>query len=201
MPEPTGGAAQVLTADDLVAATGGTLLRRSERPVRGGAVDSRAGRARLAVRGAAWRAHRRPPIPRRGGVVGGHGAPDLAGPRSGHRRGPARRARRCDDRPRARHAARAPGRRGGVADAVRSARGRRHRLDRQDLDEGGDQRRPGRTLADAQERGQPEQRGRLAADRPAARAGARGRRPRDGHVRRRGDPRARARSAVRASAW
>ena len=41
MPEPTGGAAQVLTADDLVAATGGTLLRRSERPVRGGAVDSR----------------------------------------------------------------------------------------------------------------------------------------------------------------
>jgi UDP-N-acetylmuramoyl-tripeptide--D-alanyl-D-alanine ligase len=29
------------TADDLVAATGGTLLRRSARPVRGGAVDSR----------------------------------------------------------------------------------------------------------------------------------------------------------------
>src|SRR6185503_19935821 len=28
-------------ADDLVAATGGTLLRRSDRPVRGGAVDSR----------------------------------------------------------------------------------------------------------------------------------------------------------------
>ena len=30
-----------MTADDLVAATGGRLLRRSERPVRGGAVDSR----------------------------------------------------------------------------------------------------------------------------------------------------------------
>ncbi len=30
-----------LTADELVAATGGTLLRRSARPVRGGAVDSR----------------------------------------------------------------------------------------------------------------------------------------------------------------
>jgi len=30
-----------LTADDLAAATGGTLLRRSERPVRGGVVDSR----------------------------------------------------------------------------------------------------------------------------------------------------------------
>ena len=41
MPEPNGGAAVVLTADDLVAATGGTLLRRSDRPVRGGAVDSR----------------------------------------------------------------------------------------------------------------------------------------------------------------
>jgi UDP-N-acetylmuramoyl-tripeptide--D-alanyl-D-alanine ligase len=31
----------VLTADDLLAATGGVLLRRSERPVRGAAVDSR----------------------------------------------------------------------------------------------------------------------------------------------------------------
>ncbi len=30
-----------LTADDIVAATGGTLLRRSARPIRGGAVDSR----------------------------------------------------------------------------------------------------------------------------------------------------------------
>ncbi len=30
-----------LTADDLVAATGGVLLRRSDRPIRGGAVDSR----------------------------------------------------------------------------------------------------------------------------------------------------------------
>jgi UDP-N-acetylmuramoyl-tripeptide--D-alanyl-D-alanine ligase len=30
-----------MTADDLVAATGGTLLRRSDRPIRGGAVDSR----------------------------------------------------------------------------------------------------------------------------------------------------------------
>ncbi|MEO5965827.1 MAG: UDP-N-acetylmuramoyl-tripeptide--D-alanyl-D-alanine ligase [Candidatus Limnocylindrales bacterium] len=30
-----------LTADDLVAATGGSLLRRSDRPIRGGAVDSR----------------------------------------------------------------------------------------------------------------------------------------------------------------
>ncbi len=30
-----------LTAEDLVAATGGTLLRRSDRPIRGGAVDSR----------------------------------------------------------------------------------------------------------------------------------------------------------------
>ena len=31
-----------LTADELVAITGGTLLTRSERPIRGGAVDSRA---------------------------------------------------------------------------------------------------------------------------------------------------------------
>jgi UDP-N-acetylmuramoyl-tripeptide--D-alanyl-D-alanine ligase len=30
-----------LTADDLIAATGGTLLHRSQRPIRGGAVDSR----------------------------------------------------------------------------------------------------------------------------------------------------------------
>lgn len=35
------GPAPALTVDELVAATGGELLRRSERPVRGGAVDSR----------------------------------------------------------------------------------------------------------------------------------------------------------------
>ena len=35
------GAAPALTAEDLAAATGGTLLRRGARPVRGGAVDSR----------------------------------------------------------------------------------------------------------------------------------------------------------------
>ncbi|HET7726574.1 MAG TPA: UDP-N-acetylmuramoyl-tripeptide--D-alanyl-D-alanine ligase [Candidatus Limnocylindrales bacterium] len=34
-------AADALTADDLVSATGGTLVRQSERPVRGAAVDSR----------------------------------------------------------------------------------------------------------------------------------------------------------------
>ena len=39
--DPDPSPAAPLTADDLVAATGGTLLRRSDRPVRGGAVDSR----------------------------------------------------------------------------------------------------------------------------------------------------------------
>ena len=37
----TTGPQPALTADDLVAATGGRLLRRSDRPIRGGAVDSR----------------------------------------------------------------------------------------------------------------------------------------------------------------
>ena len=36
--DPDGG----LTSDELVAITGGTVLARSERPIRGGAVDSRA---------------------------------------------------------------------------------------------------------------------------------------------------------------
>ena len=48
-----------------------------------------------------------------------------------------------------------------------------------------------RRLRHAPHRGQPEQRGRPAADRAAARARARRRGPRDGHVRRRRDPRAR----------
>lgn len=38
---PTGGDGPTLTADELVALTGGRLLARSDRPVRGGAVDSR----------------------------------------------------------------------------------------------------------------------------------------------------------------
>ena len=37
----TAATAPVMTAEDLVAATGGTVLRRSDRPIRGGAVDSR----------------------------------------------------------------------------------------------------------------------------------------------------------------
>jgi UDP-N-acetylmuramoyl-tripeptide--D-alanyl-D-alanine ligase len=40
-PVTTHGGSPALTAEDLVAATGGTLVRRSGRPVRGGAVDSR----------------------------------------------------------------------------------------------------------------------------------------------------------------
>ena len=46
-----------------------------------------------------------------------------------------------------------------------------------------------RPLQDAPDRGQPEQRGGPAAHRPAPRPGARGGGPRDGHVRRRRDPR------------
>ena len=41
VPDPPDGVGPCLTADDLVAATGGTLLRRSARRVVGGAVDSR----------------------------------------------------------------------------------------------------------------------------------------------------------------
>jgi UDP-N-acetylmuramoyl-tripeptide--D-alanyl-D-alanine ligase len=40
-PAPGQGAALALTADDLVRLTGGRLLARSDRPIRGGAVDSR----------------------------------------------------------------------------------------------------------------------------------------------------------------
>jgi UDP-N-acetylmuramoyl-tripeptide--D-alanyl-D-alanine ligase len=40
-PDPHRSAAPALTADDLVAATGGRLVARSDRPIRGGAVDSR----------------------------------------------------------------------------------------------------------------------------------------------------------------
>ena len=40
-PEPSGGPGPALTADDLVRLTGGRLMARSERPVRGAAVDSR----------------------------------------------------------------------------------------------------------------------------------------------------------------
>ncbi len=39
--DPGAGPDPAMTADDLVAATGGTLLRRSARPIRGAAVDSR----------------------------------------------------------------------------------------------------------------------------------------------------------------
>ena len=39
--DPGAGPSPAMTADDLVAATGGTLLRRSARPIRGAAVDSR----------------------------------------------------------------------------------------------------------------------------------------------------------------
>lgn len=41
-PRRSSSVPDALTADDLVAATGGTLVRRSERPIRGAAVDSRA---------------------------------------------------------------------------------------------------------------------------------------------------------------
>ena len=62
-----------LSADDLVAATGGRLLRRSARPVRGGAVDSRAvtpGALFVALRASgptdiATSTRRLPPAPRR----------------------------------------------------------------------------------------------------------------------------------------
>ena len=40
-PVPAGGSGPTLTADDLVRLTGGRLLARSERPIRGAAVDSR----------------------------------------------------------------------------------------------------------------------------------------------------------------
>jgi UDP-N-acetylmuramoyl-tripeptide--D-alanyl-D-alanine ligase len=40
-PDPDRSPAPALTADDLVAATGGRLVARSDRPIRGGAVDSR----------------------------------------------------------------------------------------------------------------------------------------------------------------
>ena len=40
-PPPVGPAAPALTSDDLVQLTGGRLLARSDRPIRGAAVDSR----------------------------------------------------------------------------------------------------------------------------------------------------------------
>jgi UDP-N-acetylmuramoyl-tripeptide--D-alanyl-D-alanine ligase len=55
------GPQPALTADDLVAATGGRLLRRSDRPIRGGAVDSRrvvSGNLFAALRGERTDGHR-----------------------------------------------------------------------------------------------------------------------------------------------
>ena len=129
------------------------------------------------VRGAAGRTHRRPPPPRRRRRPRSRRAPRHAAAR----RPPPRRRRH--DRPC-----------GGRLAALGASRRRwRRRFDplvvgitgehRQDVDEGGGGDRPRRRPKDAQERGQPEQRDRAAADAAAARPGARGRRPRDGHVR------------------
>ena len=65
-PAPSDAAAPALTADDLLRHTGGRLLARSSRPIRGGAVDSRLVAPGQAVRRASRRAHRRSRSPARG---------------------------------------------------------------------------------------------------------------------------------------
>ena len=157
---------------------------RSDRPIRGAAVDSRLVRpgscsspcpasAPTATASSPTRSSvaRRPLLVTRG--------------RSDEPGG----ARRRDDRARRRRAGGPRRGRGRLAPPVRPARRRRHRQHRQDVDEGGGRRGPRRRPADAPERGQPEQRDRAAADAPAPRPGARRGGARDGHVRRRRDRR------------
>ena len=173
-----------LTADDLVRLTGGRLLTRSDRPVRGGSVDSRAvrpGNLFVALPGERTDGHDH--LARRGRRRRRRAArhPPARGPGG---------ARRRDRDPRRRRHRRARRGRGRLASPVRPARGRDHRQHRQDLDQGGGRGGPRptrfRTLRSA---GQPEQRDRPAADAPRARSRARGGRPRDGDVRRRRDRR------------
>ncbi len=181
------------TAEDLAAATGGRLLRRSDRPIRGAAVDSRLvepGQLFVALAGERTDGHRylaeaaaagaaallvgRPPDADAGER---RSTPSATSPSS------------CVADPlRALHADRgglalAGSTRWSSASPAASPRPR--------------PRRPSRAcssgrLRHAPHRGQPEQRDRPAADGAAARARARRRGPRDGHVRRRRDPRARA---------
>ena len=183
-PAPGAVPAPALTADDLVRLTGGRLLARSDRPIRGAAVDSRLVAPGQAVRGPARRADRRPRLRRRRGRARRGGRHRRPGPSPTRRPlGDVTVVRVADAAGRARRG------RGRLAAPVRPARRRRHREHRQDLDQGGGRGRPRAPLPDAAQRGQPEQRDRPAADRPAPRPGARGGGPRDGHVRRRRDRR------------
>ena len=181
--------APALTPRTSSRATGGTLLRRSDRPIRGGAVDSRLVEPRQPVRRPAGRAHRRPPLPRRGGAA--------------RRGGPARRPRADADAASRRSTPSATSPSSSSPDPLRGlhaiAAAWRRRFDPLVIGITGSIAKTSTKEAvagvlsggcDAAHGGQPEQRGRPAADRAAARARARGRGPRDGHVRRRRDPRA-----------
>ena len=172
-----------LTAEDLVAATGGALLRRSDRPVRGGAVDSRLvtpGCLFVALPGERTDGHR---FLAAATAAGAARAPRQQAARG---RGPGR-ARRRHRGPGVGRPGGSPGGRGRVAQPLRPPRRRHHGQRRQDLHEGRHGRGPGRRHGDPPDGGQPEQRGRPPAHAPASRAGAPGGRPRDGDVRRRRD--------------
>ena len=132
-----------LTADDLVRLTGGRLLARSDRPIRGAAVDSRAGRSPASCSS---------PCPASGptatpswpsAIARGAAALIVARPVDGPGR-----ARRRHRRPRRRPAGRARGDRRRLAAPVRPARRRRHREHRQDVDQGGRRGGPRRALPD-----------------------------------------------------
>ena len=174
-----------LTADDLLAATGGTLVRRSERadPRRRRRLPAGPPRATCSSRcpasaptaTATWapppmRARRRSSCPAtrtpRPASRPSTGLGDVT-------------VIRVPDTLRALHAVAAAWR-----TPVLAAGRRHHREHRQDLDQGGRRRRPREAVRDAADRGQPEQRGGPAAHGPAPGPGARGGRPRDGHVRR-----------------
>ena len=183
-PVPGQSPAPAFTADDLVRLTGGRLLARSDRPIRGAAVDSRLvdpGEVFVALPGERTDGHAYL------ADAVAQGAAALVVDPPGQR--PVA-ARRRDGRPGRGAAGRARGAGRRLASPVRSAGRRGDREHRQDLDQGGDRRRPRPPLSHAAQRGQPEQRGRPAADAAPARAGARGGRPRDGDVRRRRDRRA-----------
>ena len=184
-----------LTAEDLVEATGGRLLARSQRPILGGAVDSRevvSGNLFVALPGERVDGH---------AFVGdalakGAAAAIVARPPDGVPLDSVDASIvQVDDPLRALHAVAASWRRRfdplvvGVTGSIAKTSTKEAIATVLGVGAG-----------DAQERGQPEQRDRPAADRAPAPARPPGRGPRDGHVRRRRDRRAGRDRAARRSA-
>ena len=184
-PVPGQSPAPALTADDLVRLTGGRLLARSDRPIRGAAVDSRLvqpGQLFVALPGERTDGHA---FARRGDR-GWRGGAD--------RRPPDRRCRRRSVTSRSfasptRLPRSGPSRPAGGVGSIRSSSGVTGSIAKTSTKEAVAS-GPRDPLSDPPQRGQPQQRDRPAADAPAARPRARGGRARDGDVRRRRDRRA-----------